>query len=227
MAAASALVAGNVQAEVEYEIHTGYSSEYIFRGGDLGDNLFEVGLDASTEIAGLAVSAGAWSGFFESSGATGNEIDAEVDLYAEVAKDFGFVTGAVGYIYYWNLGSLGDNFQEVYFSASRDLGFAQASLTYFWDVNGDNDGYTELALGRGFALSECLTLNVGATLGYMIEQTDFTALTGKVSLDWAFVENAKLSPFLAVSVPLSDVGGTYTEGSGNELFAGSMLSVAF
>lgn len=227
MAAASALVAGTVQAEVEYEIHTGYSTEYIFRGDDLGNDLFEVGLDASYEVSGLSLSAGAWAGFFDSSAITGNEVDVEVDLYAEVAKDFGFVTGAVGYIYYWNLGNLGQNFQEVYFSASRDFGFAQVSLTYFWDVYGDNNGYTELGIGRGFELNQCLTLNVGATLGYMIEQSDFTAVTTKVSLDWAFVENAKLSPFVALTVPLSDVVGTYTEGSGNELVGGTMLSVAF
>ena len=39
LAAASALVAGNAQAEVEYEIHTGYSSMYLFRGLDLGEIL--------------------------------------------------------------------------------------------------------------------------------------------------------------------------------------------
>src|SRR6478735_9283654 len=47
LAAASALVAGTAQAEVEFELHTGYSSEYLFRGLDLGDNLVEVGADAA------------------------------------------------------------------------------------------------------------------------------------------------------------------------------------
>jgi hypothetical protein len=226
LAAASALVAGNAQAEVEYEIHVGYSTEYIFRGADLGDDLVEAGVDISTEWNGLGLSAGAWYGSYDTAG--GYDID-ELDHYAEASKDLGFATAAVGYIYYYNEDFLNlvDDAQEVYFSLSRDFGFAQASLTYFWDIEGDNDGYAELGLSRGFELNQCLTLNVGATVGYMVEQSDFTALTTKVSLDWAFVENAKLSPFVAVSVPLSDVAGTYTGGSSNELFGGTMLSVAF
>jgi hypothetical protein len=43
LAAASALVAGTASAEVEYEIHTGYTSEYLFRGLNLGQDLVEVG----------------------------------------------------------------------------------------------------------------------------------------------------------------------------------------
>ena len=39
LAAASALVAGNASAEVEYELHTGYTSEYLFRGLNLGQDL--------------------------------------------------------------------------------------------------------------------------------------------------------------------------------------------
>ena len=65
LAAASALVAGNAQAEVEYELHAGYSSEYLFRGLDLGDDLVEAGVNAATEWQGFGFSAGAWYGSFE------------------------------------------------------------------------------------------------------------------------------------------------------------------
>jgi hypothetical protein len=106
LAAASALVAGTASAEVEYEIHTGYTSEYLFRGIDLGDNLAEVGIDAATEYNGVGLSAGIWAAAFQASG-TGNQVDNEVDMYAEASYDFGFLTGAIGYIYYWNMGSLG------------------------------------------------------------------------------------------------------------------------
>ncbi len=231
LAAASALVAGNAQAEVEYEIHTGYSSEYLFRGVDLGQDLVEVGVDAAYEVNGFTISGGVWATAFDASAPTGNQVDNEVDFYTEVSKDFGCFTASVGYIYYWNLGNLGVDNQEIYFSASRDFGFATASLTYFWDVvnsgDGGNDGYTELALTRAFELNQCLTLNVGTNVGYLIEGGDFTAWTSKVSLDWGFAENAKLSPFVALSIGLGESDGTIWQETANEFVAGSMLSVGF
>jgi hypothetical protein len=236
LAAASALVAGNAQAEVEYELHTGYSSMYLFRGLDLGDNLVEVGVDAAYEWNGLALSAGAWGTAFEASSATSNQVDNEVDFYGEVSKDLGFLTASVGYIYYWNVGNLGVDDEEVYFSVSRDFGFATASLTYFWDiVNNDNaannesgnNGYTELGLSRSFELNQCLNLNVGTNVGFLVEGSEFTSWTTKASLDWGFVERAKLSPFLAVSIALGEEAGTAWASTENEFVAGSMLSVSF
>ena len=249
LAAASALVAGNASAgtsapapvsaapdsSISYELHTGYSSEYIFRGVNLGDDLIETGFDVATEAYGLGLSAGVWYANYQES-LQGTEINSnEVDFYAEVSKDFGFATASVGYIYYANsndklieqaVGNFED-YQEVSFGLSRDLGFATASLTYFWGVEGDNDGYSELALDRSFELSPCLALNVGTNIGYLVEQGQATAWTTKVALDWGFAEHAKLSPFVAVSVALSDDVDTAYVGSSNELIAGSMLSVSF
>jgi hypothetical protein len=39
LAAASALVAGTASAEIEYNIGTGYTNEYLFRGLNLGQDL--------------------------------------------------------------------------------------------------------------------------------------------------------------------------------------------
>jgi Bacterial protein of unknown function (Gcw_chp) len=241
LAAASALVAGNAQAEVEYELHTGYSTEYIFRGVELGENLVEVGFDAAYETNGFTISGGFWATGFDANedgtiintlgGNTGNDVDNEIDFYGEVSKDLGFATVGVGYIYYFNVGSLGVDDQEIYFTASRDLGFANASLTYYWDVVENfagNEGYTELALSRSFELNQCVSLNVASNVGYLIEGGDFTAWTTKVSVDWAFAEKAKLSPFIAGSIALgegaSDSLWTVTN---NELTGGAMLSVGF
>ena len=237
LAAASALVAGNATAEVEYELHTGYTSEYLFRGLDLGNDLVEVGFDAATEWNGIGLSAGAWYASFDASsswvgvphGTAGDYDFDELDLYAEASKDFGFLTASIGYIYYMldDVGLVADDAQEIYFGVSRDLGFANASLTYYWDIETDNDGYAELALDRSFELSPCLALNVATNVGYLAEQGQATAWTTKVGLDWAFVENAKLSPFVALSIALSDDNDTLYQGSDNEFVAGSMLSVSF
>ena len=61
----------------------------------------------------------------------------------------------------------------------------------------------------------------------MIEQGDFTAWTSKASVDWGFAGQAKLSPFIACSVALSDEPDTAYNGSGNELLGGAMISVGF
>ena len=243
LAAASALVAGNALAGttsaattsaasstgIDYELHTGYSSEYLFRGLNLGDDLVEVGVDASTEWNGLGLSAGAWYGSFSS---PKDDISSdELDLYAEVSKDLGFVTAAVGYIHYTYpqgggkdyFGSAG-NTQEVYFSLSRDFGFAAASLTYFWQVDNSTSDYAELALSRSFEFNSCLTLNVGSNVGFLVSPNDFTSWTTKVSLDYGFVENAKLSPFVAYSLALDNNNASIFE---NEFVGGTMLSVSF
>ena len=120
-----------------------------------------------------------------------------------------------------------DDAQEAYASLSRDLGFAKGYATYFWDLEGDNDGYSEVGLSRGFELNQCLNLNVGTNLGYLVEQGQATAWTTRASLDWAFAEHAKLSPFVALSVSLSDDSDSYYEGADNELIGGTQLSVSF
>jgi len=237
--AASALVAGTASAEIEYEIHTGYSSLYLFRGTDLGQDLIEAGVDMSTEYMGLGLSAGAWYGSFGNkvAPATGLSVDtdfSELDIYGEVSKDLGYFTAAIGYIAYLNrdaeaAGLLNQNFanddaQEVYFSVAQTYYGIDFSLTYFWDIEADNNGYTELAMGKGFELSSCLTLNTGVAIAYLWEEGDFAHITAKVALDWAFTETATLSPFVAASFELED---GYNGGGDDELVAGSMLSVSF
>lgn len=237
LAAASALVAGFASAEIEGEVHVGYTSEYLFRGLNLGQDLVEAGVDLSYELAeGLTLSGGAWYASFEAPTGFGNltRNEDELDLYAEVSKDLGFATAAVGYIYYYYPQGSGNNLllpiddtQEVYFSLSRDFGFLEASVTYFWDIEGDNDGYAELALGKGFELNECLTLNVGSALGYYVEHSDFAHLTTTVSLDWAYSDTVTVSPFVAGSLSLSDSPRTLNFGAKDQFVGGVKLAVGF
>ena len=245
LAAASALVAGTASAEIEYELHAGLSSAYIFRGIDLGDELAETGFDVATEVAGLGVSGGLWYAAWEGpSGVPGFDADFdELDIYGEVSKDLGFATVAVGYIYYHFPQANGtaffvpfDDAQELYFSVSKEFFGVDFSAAYFWDIETDNDGYSEIGASKGFELSPCLTLNTGATLGYLFEEGDASHFQTKVSLDWAFTETATLSPYIAHSWALSE-GGRFAGvsspssalygGSSNELFGGLSLAVSF
>ena len=47
------------------------------------------------------------------------------------------------------------------------------------------------------------------------------------SLDWGFVEHAKLSPFVALTISCTNDEYTSYWNSGNELDGGCMLSVTF
>ena len=229
LAAASALVAGTATAiDIDYELSTGYTSEYIWRGINLGQDQVEVAIDAATEINGFGLSAGAWYSTFQDSM---SDTADELDLYGEVSYDLGFATAAVGFIWYY-FPQNGGHFQEVPVSLRRDFGIVEADLTYFWDVRGDNDGYTQLTVSNKTELTSCVTLNSGVALGYLAEEGDFAHITAKVALDYAFTETATISPFVGHSWALSEggrnhVGSAAYMSSKNQLFGGVKLAVSF
>ncbi|MGD7654214.1 MAG: hypothetical protein ACQCXQ_13425 [Verrucomicrobiales bacterium] len=231
LAAASALVAGNAKAEVEYEIHTGYTSDYIWRGFDLGQDLIEAGVDVAGEWNGVGLSGGIWSAMYTLTDSDSLHLDTEeIDFYAEASYDLGYMTAAVGYIYYYlpDVGpfSIADT-QEIYFSIAKDWGWVDSSLTYYWDIEGaDNDGYTVLALSRGFEISPCVTLQLGTSFAYTFEEEDFADWNTKLALDWNFTETATISPFVAYSYNMSDDYETFT-GADDNFYGGVMLSVSF
>jgi hypothetical protein len=238
LAAASALVAGNASAEVEYDIYAGYNTGYIFRGLDLGDDLVETGVTATTEWNGFGLKAGAWYGSFENNVPVFPGFDAdsdELDITFEVSRDLGFATAAIGYIYYMFPQANGnvalnpiEDSQEIYFSVAKEFFGFDTSLTYFWeieDAGSGTGGYLQAATSRSFELTSCVSLNTGAVLGYLIEEGDFSHFQVKVGLDWAFTETATLSPYVAQSWALSE--DSFWAGSNNEFFGGAVLSVSF
>lgn len=224
LAAASALVAGTAMAEVEYEIAGGYTSQYLFRGTEYGNDLTEVGVKAKTQYQGLDLTVAAWNGTYELQNASNTDV-AETDLSFEAAKDLGFATAAVGYIWYTFDSELDDR-QEAYVGLSKDLGFATAALAYYWDVEGDNEGYTELSLSRSFELSTCLDLVVKTALGYTLEHDEFANWVTGAQLDYGFSDTATLSPFVFVAVDGSE-NDTYESDSEVELVGGAKLTVTF
>lgn len=173
----------------------------------------------------------------------------ELDLYTQVSKDLGFATVSVGYIYYFqNQSDLSkaifpvDDRQEITFGISKEVYGVNLGLTYYWEIEDgsvdsvipfnntgriNNDGYTELSASKSFELNSCLTLNVGSALGYLVERGHLAHLTSKVSLDYAFAEGAKLSPFVAGSLDLSGGHGDNYGAAKNQLLAGAMVSVDF
>lgn len=253
LAAASALAAGNASAlDLDYNLHGGYSSQYLFRGNNLGQNLIEGGFDASADLGnGSTISAGAWYGSFDAPVGFANldRSGEELDLYAKFSQDLGWATVSVGYIYYsHNQSDISefvfpvDDRQEITFGIAREFFGVNFGLTYYWEIEDgstasfnplsdtgriNNDGYAELTAAKSWELSPCLTLNAGSALGYLVERGHLAHLTTTVSLDYGFAEHAKVSPFVAGSLDLSGGHGDYYGNTKNQLLGGVMVSVDF
>lgn len=253
LAAVSALAAGNAMANVEYELATGYTNAYIFRGMNLGQDLVEVSATAKGQWNNVSLAGGAWYGSFDN---TANLT--EIDVWADAGYDFGFATMSVGYIYRYvsvgdnNIGNLGlgpyadgasfpdgAGNQEVYFSIARDFGGWNTSLTYYLAVEDNNDGYMELATKKEWVIPgyDCMSIGFTSRLGYLAEQGDCTHWSNRLAFNWAFAERAKLSPFVQYDISLSEGGAAPTTvpssaldnfiGMKNQITGGCMLSVSF
>ncbi|WP_338288474.1 hypothetical protein [Luteolibacter sp. LG18] len=261
LAAASALVAGYASAEVEGELHIGYSSDYIFRGSDQGDGLAEAGADVSTQYAGLTFSGGLWYGSIENSdlfnfGPIGiPDHYSELDVYGEVSKDFGFATAYVGAIWYHYADNdiatpfgdikLRDDSSELYFGLSREIYWGiNGSLTYYWALEGENGGYTELALDKTFKLHDCVDLVAGVKTGYFIEESGFAHITPQLTLNVKVTDTFTVSPYVAYSIEGDELatvygnnkiqavanalsGGNFPPSETNHFYGGVKLSVKF
>lgn len=227
----SVLFFGIATADIECEIHAGYASQYVWRGTDRGDDLTEVGIDAATDYNDISLSAGIWSGTHDANtdlfpGTAGDRHSTEINLYGEAAKDFGVATLGIGYVYYWQIGDLGADYQELYFVASRDFGFAEAYARYFWDLEGVDgvytDGYTEIGLNRSWDWNYQLTLHANTNIGYFMDESNMGSWVSRLTLDWNLYEATTLSPFVTLALDLGE-----SPGVGDEWMAGTMVSFAF
>ncbi len=203
----------------------GYHNAYNFRGIDLGNDLVSTQIDFARSYAGLDFSVGAWYGSVKDgpSGAGNSNFD-ELDLYAAVSKDLGFVTATVGYIHYNNF-SNADDAQEVTFGLSRNFYGFDTSLTYFWDVETDNDGYTELAISRSQNVYG-RKIDLGLKVGYLVEQSGLSHATLTASHDIPLGVGT-LTPYISQVWELDELEATAGSSQSNEFVAGVGFSVAF
>lgn len=211
----------------ESDVTVGYDSQYIFRGVNFGNDLVSAAVNtASTcERTGLDFSAGAWYGSTTNNNGTGSN---ELDLTFGVSKDLGFADVTVGYVFY-HFFNQADDAQEIYFGVSKDLcAGVSASLTYYWDIETDNNGYTELAASKSFEIAQ-KQLDLGVSLGYEAEEGKLSHITANLGHAVALSETATLTPYIAHTWDLEadDVFNAPGVSQENELFAGASLSVSF
>ena len=238
--AVASFMVGHAGAEIEGQVGVGYSNEYVFRGYDMAEDLIDASVDLGWDMGRFALSAGAWYGAAQD-GFDGEELN-ELRVYAEAATELGAgLSGRVGVIhydrdsYYIDAYPL-ENATEVYFGLSYELPFygISSDLTYYWDVDGDNDGYLELGLGKHVAINDCWSADFGGKLGYLVEQGGFSHATVKAALNYHFSQTATVSGFVSHVWELDELEGSagsfrsfdgYDES--NSLFGGVGLTVSF
>ena len=104
-------------------------------------------------------------------------------------------------------------------------------VVYFWAIEGDNDGYSELTIDRSFALCEACSLDLGGTISYDWESSDVHHYGLSAMVNYAINDVLTVSPY--VSVTFAEDGATtagaangYT-GNDDEIFGGVLVSAAF
>ncbi len=204
------------------DIGVGYNTKYIWRGLDLGNDMVELSAEATGSYAGLDLTAGAW--YAHASDQVSGAPKGELDLYVEASKDLGFATASVGYIFYHfaNSSSAADDAQEVYFELSKDIAGFSTSFTYFWDIETDNQGYSELAIEREITIP--MSVDTGVTVGYLVEEGALSHITGKISKSFDLYKGLTATPYVAYTVELD---GNYVTTEQNELFAGVSFGYSF
>jgi hypothetical protein len=230
---ALASMTGTAAAELGGEAHAGYATQYIFRGQDLGNNLFYGGFDGTYSglfgMKNLSANAGVWGGKFEFSPAGGPEVDYEVDFFGSLGYDFGKLRAEAGYTYYL-FDVDGRDSQEAFFSLSSfceklEMHFA---VTYFLDIRDqDNGGYLEGTVSRSFELNEKLSLDLELLAAYLIEESEFSHLGATVALPFRLNDAFTVSPYVAATIELAGLKVVSPSNAQNEYIAGVSVSAGF
>ncbi|MFT4641096.1 MAG: hypothetical protein ACI8T1_004431 [Verrucomicrobiales bacterium] len=220
---------GGIWDSVGATLSTGYDTDYIWRGYDLGHDYLWTALDLSVPLGDtLELSVGAWytDGFNNSAN--------EIDIYGSLAFDFGAWGMEVGYTHYMypNFGN-GDETNEAYVSAGTTLGPVDVALAYYYDFDLE-DVYVEATAGTSFPLSSYVSLDPSVGVSWIDIDGGDSGLNhafAKLEFPIALTGSATLTPYVATSVALDvaeDGRGNVTGSDENDYFWGGIaLSVDF
>lgn len=231
MAAAATAFMAPAFGEVEYELGTGYSSQYNFRGVNFGDDLVETSVSASFEKAGYAITIGAWYADFDEDDAFAGLGD-ELDLYISAGKDVNFLgldgSIEVGFTQYLFQSTPSANTNEVYVALGTEFGGFDLGLAYVYDLDLIEEAYAEATIGKSFEINSCLSADLEIGLAYSFEYTgsddELNHYWAALAFPYAFRETATLTPYIKY-VQAEDA--VESIGGDDELLGGINLSVAF
>ena len=234
------MLGASANAEIESEFSLGYANEYIFRGLELGDDLYEFSFDFSgTGYCDFDWNAGIWYGMYENSFGSSDfeRNEEEVDLYLGIAKETGFGTfgfGAIRYIYpdYDDSDTL-----ELYLSYGISFNAIDLGAAIYWTVDAQRaadlesgDWYAELTAVYNFQLTETLTGEVGVGVAFFDARwgDGLATYSAHLALSQEISENITLTPYVSLTSNDSDYDRVIPGSDGDDnLNFGSRVSFSF
>ena len=203
---------GTTQADIETSFSAGYTSEYVYRGGFIADDLFDFGIEASGsgELGGfgeLGFTGGIWYASFDG----GNELD----IYGEVSKDLGsfnLAAGITNYSYFGDGGGTGDDI-EPYVALGTELSGVSLGVAAYYDES-DSYGYDVYwEFSAEYAIGD---LGLSATYGYFDDEAEYFALSA--GYDIAVSDSITVSPHITT---------TFSDDLGDQTYAGVGVGFGF
>ncbi len=167
-AALLALVSAPAVRAADATVGVDVNSAYVFRGVTMNDGFVA---QPYLEVSGLPIDIGVWGNLdLESDEARGVDSGqfSETDFYGSYSLPIEVVDVAVGYTEYtYNNGDL-DADREVSLSFGLDTVLAP-SLGIFYGIDGgiEENFYAEASVGHDVTLTEAISLNLGALIGYL------------------------------------------------------------
>jgi len=147
----------------EVEVDGGVYSEYVWRGQVLDEKPVAQGGLTVAHPSGLALNV--WGNYSLRSDATGKAQLNEVDYTLSYAGELEGLSYEIGFINYTFPNTNLEDTSEVYVSVGLDLPLAPA-FTVYYDLDEIKGLYATAAVSHGMEVSEALSMEVGASLGF-------------------------------------------------------------
>ncbi|MBL50022.1 MAG: hypothetical protein CMP28_13890 [Roseibacillus sp.] len=194
---------GTAAADIETSIGAGYTSEYVFRGTNNGDDLFDLTLKVSGDgnlggVGDLGWSAGLWLASFDGAA---NANSNELNIYGEVSKSLSdtmsVAVGVTNYSYFGG-GNAPDDI-EPYVSLGTELAGLSLGAAAYFDASDNlaHDTYYELSVAHEMELGGMGTLGLSAVLGHFDDGLIDTYYRLTASLGIAVSDSITVTPHIS------------------------------
>lgn len=190
--AATVMAMGPSLRAAEASLSLDLANAYIFRGATFNDGAV---LQPGVEVGGLGgLSVGVWGNLDldDYDGAVADGQFQEVDLFGSYSIPVECMDLSVGYTEYLYPSGGGDADREVGVSAGVAVAGVDLGAGFFYGVDGgiQDSLYVELSAAKGFALTDAIGLDLGATLSYVSPdegEDGFSHYTASVGLSYMAV----------------------------------------
>lgn len=236
MILAATLVASPALAALEVEggAYLGYFDKYLWRGVDLsgGTPVVQGGIDLSAKGFTLSY----WTNIQTKDDVVlGSEVNGGNATETDITLDYTFspvdkLSVSVGNIWYALDGA--DDTKEVYLGLALDVPLSPEFKVYYdYDMAKENGLFYSVAVSHSVALSDKLSLDLGALVSYNDENysvsedySDWHNYELSASLTYALTDQLSITPSFLFSSPISDEAKDAID---SEVLGGVTVSFSF